>query len=206
MLDVWVYVTVLCLLVLDEIEKALVDRDLQLLVIISVLNNLVDSILEVVDIGFVVPDNFTVSSNSLRNQGLTNTEILNHKAERSIDRVVVVQLLVKRLRPFTKAGNLELFRGNILPEISDLLIKNKLELLKLLSLFLQMKDGLLPLVDDLVLDVNLRLLLCPLDLKLFDVCTLLLQHCVLVLDKAIEGLELLASVSKFVLCELDLTL
>ena len=206
MLDVRVHVAVLCLLVLNEIEQALVDRDLKLLVIISVLNNLVDGILEVVDIGFVVPDDFTVSSNSLSNQSLTNTEILNHEAERSINRVIVVQLLVKRLRPFTKAGNLELFRGNILPEISDLLIKNELELLKLLGLFLQMQDGLLPLVDDLVLDVNLRLLLRPLNLELLDVGTLFLQHCVLVLDKTIEGLELLAGVSKFVLCELDLTL
>jgi len=47
-------VSILGFLVLDEMEQALVYGNLQLLMVVSILDHLVDSILEVVDGGFVL--------------------------------------------------------------------------------------------------------------------------------------------------------
>ena len=105
-----------------------------------------------------------------------------------------------------QAFNLSFFRSDILPEVTNLLVKNEFELLKLLSLLFQMQNILFPLMDDLVLYFNLRPLFGPLDLELLDIRTLLFQHRVLVLDPAVKGLELLTNISKFVLRELDFTL
>lgn len=59
LLDVGVDVAVLLLLILDEIEERLVDGDLELLMVISVLNDLVDRVLKVVDDSIVVADDVT---------------------------------------------------------------------------------------------------------------------------------------------------
>ena len=60
LLDVGVDVSILCLLILDEIEKTLVYSNLQLLVIIRVLDHLVDGIFEVVDVRIIVSNNVSV--------------------------------------------------------------------------------------------------------------------------------------------------
>ena len=49
--------------------------------IIGVLDNLVDGILEVIDLGIIVADVVTVCRNSLGDQRLTNTEVLDHETE-----------------------------------------------------------------------------------------------------------------------------
>ena len=81
MFDIRLHIAILGFLVLNEAEKALVDGNLQLLVIIGVLDNLVDGILEVIDLGIIVADVVTVCRNSLGDQRLTNTEVLDHETE-----------------------------------------------------------------------------------------------------------------------------
>ena len=66
-------VSALGLLVLDEVKEALVDSDLQLLVVVSVLDHLVDCVLEVVDDCIVVADYVPVSLNALLNETLAHT-------------------------------------------------------------------------------------------------------------------------------------
>lgn len=89
--DVGVDVPVLGLLVLDEVEEALVHSDLQLLVVVSVLDYLVDCVLEVVDDGVVVADDVPVSLNALLNETLAHAKVLNHEAETGIDSIEVPQ-------------------------------------------------------------------------------------------------------------------
>lgn len=137
MFDIRLHIAILGFLVLNEAEKALVDGNLQLLVIIGVLDNLVDGILEVIDLCIVIADVVTVCSNSLGNQCLTNSEVLDHETERGVDRVKLGQLLVKFLCLHFQAIHLAFFRSNILPEVTNLLVKNEFELLKLLSLLLK---------------------------------------------------------------------
>ena len=56
-----------------------------------------------------------------------------------------------------------LFRGNVLPEVLDFLIKDEFELLQLLSLLFQLKNLLLSRMDVVVLDGNLVSFLCIFD-------------------------------------------
>ena len=94
MRDVGVDVSILGFLVLDEIEEALVHSDLQLLVVVSVLDYLVDCVLEVVDDGVVVADDVPVSLNALLDEALAHAKVLNHEAETGIDAIEVPQSLV----------------------------------------------------------------------------------------------------------------
>ena len=70
---------------------------------------------------------------------------------------------------------LKLFGRDVLSQIPNLLVKHKLELFEFLCLFLVMQDILLPLVDCVVLDVNLRLLLGPLEVQLLNDFFLLVE-------------------------------
>ena len=94
MRDVGVDVSILGFLVLDEIEEALVHSDLQLLVVVSVLDYLIDCVLEVVDDGVVVADYVSVRLNALLNETLAHAKVLNHEAETRIDSIEVPQSLV----------------------------------------------------------------------------------------------------------------
>ena len=63
LLDVGVYVTVLRFLVFDKTEETLIDCDFKLLVVISVLHDLVDCVLKVVDVRLIVPNDVSVRLN-----------------------------------------------------------------------------------------------------------------------------------------------
>jgi len=58
--NVWIYIAILRFLVLDKTKQALVDCNFKLLMIVSVLHYLVDSIFKFVDIGVVLADFVTV--------------------------------------------------------------------------------------------------------------------------------------------------
>ena len=73
LLNARVDTTILRLLVLDEIEKALVHGNFQLLVIISVLDHLVHRILKVVDVRIIFADQLAVLVNRLLNRTLSQT-------------------------------------------------------------------------------------------------------------------------------------
>lgn len=79
--DARIDIAVLCFLVLNEAKETLVNCDLQLLVIVCVLHDLVDSILEIVDVCVIVADDVPVGCNGLRNQSLPHAKIFDHKAE-----------------------------------------------------------------------------------------------------------------------------
>ena len=69
LLDVRIDITILGFLILDEVKETLVHSNFQLLVIISVLNDLVNSVFEGVDIGVVSSNDVSV----LLNGSLDNT-------------------------------------------------------------------------------------------------------------------------------------
>ena len=62
--------------------------------IIHILNNLVNSILKVVDNGVVVPDDISVRLNGLLDDTLSQSEVLDHVTETSIDIVIFRQSFV----------------------------------------------------------------------------------------------------------------
>lgn len=96
MLDVRVDITVLGLLILDEIEKTLVDSNLQLLVIIRVLHHLVDCILKVINVRFIVPNMVPIHLDGLLDRPLLQPQVFDHEAEACIDSVILLEPLVHR--------------------------------------------------------------------------------------------------------------
>jgi len=98
LINVRVHVTVLSLLILNEAKEALIDCNFELLMIVGVLYDLVDCVFEAVDICIIITNDVPVARNRLCDQGLSHTEIFNHKAETSVDRVVLFQFLIKGLR------------------------------------------------------------------------------------------------------------
>ena len=90
LLNVGVDVTILSLLVLDEVEETLVDGNLQLLMVIGVLNDLIDSVLEVVDDRIVVTDDVTVRLDGFLDETLADTQVFDHESETSIDLIVLL--------------------------------------------------------------------------------------------------------------------
>lgn len=81
LLDVGVDVAILRLLILNELVKGLVYGNLQLRVIVSVLDYLVDGIFEVADNRVVVANNVTVRFNLLLDETLAHTQVLHHETE-----------------------------------------------------------------------------------------------------------------------------
>jgi len=96
LLNVWIDVAVLGLLILNELVKGLVDRDLELGVVVSARDHLVDSVFEVADNGVVVANDVSVGLNLLLDEALAHAQVLHHKAERCVDAVVLFQLFVHR--------------------------------------------------------------------------------------------------------------
>lgn len=143
--------------------------------VICVLDHLVDGIFEVADDRVIVADDVTVGLDLLLDETLAHTQVLDHEAETGVHRVVLLQLLVHRSSAVSQVNDLELLGGNVLPQVSDLLIEHKLELFQLLRLLLEMQDVLFSLVDDVVLDVNLGLFLRPLLVELLLVFLLLVK-------------------------------
>ena len=62
--------------------------------IISVLHDLVDCVFEVVDVRLVVPDDISVRLNGLLDDTLSQSEVLDHVTETSIDIIIFRQSLV----------------------------------------------------------------------------------------------------------------
>ena len=62
--------------------------------IISVLHDLVDCVFEVVDVRLVVPDDISVCLNGLLDYTLSQSEVLDHVTETSIDIIIFRQSLV----------------------------------------------------------------------------------------------------------------
>ena len=83
--NVQVDLAILLLLILDEAKQTCVDGDLQLLVIVSILDDLVNSIFEVVD-GCVMFSNFVpIHIDVFLNYLLTSSQIFNHETQTGID-------------------------------------------------------------------------------------------------------------------------
>ncbi len=78
LLDVGIDVSILGVKAFYEIVQTLINGDLQLLVIVRILHDLVDSVFQAVDIGLVFADNVPVSCNSFGNKSLAHTQVFNH--------------------------------------------------------------------------------------------------------------------------------
>ena len=172
-LDVLVDLTILLLLIFDEIEETLVHGNFELLVVVSVLNDLIDSIFEVVDDRFIVPLDNSILLNEVLDEALAHSQVFHHEAKTSIHRVVLLKLLIHRFCSFSQALDLELLRRNVLSQVPNLLIEHKLELFQLLSLLLQVQYILFPLMNDFIFPVNLCFLIQALAIQLLDIFVLL---------------------------------
>ena len=53
--------------------------------VISVLDNLVHSVLEVIDVRLVIANLVSISRNRLGNQSLSNAEVLDHETKRGVN-------------------------------------------------------------------------------------------------------------------------
>ena len=168
--------------------------------IIRVLHDLVYCILHIVYHVSVVASNIMISRYSFCNERLSHAQVFYHKAEGGIHRVVLGKLLVQRASAIPQVSYLKFFRGDVLPQISDLFVEHKLELFKLLGLLLQVQYLLFSLVDDLILGVNFSLFLLLLKAELLNVLLLLVKLRPLVTDLALESFKLFFNVGELVLC------
>ena len=203
--NVGVDVSILGFLILHEVEQALVDGDLQLLVVIRVLDHLVNGILEVVDDGVVVADDVAVRLDCFLDEALTDAKIFDHEAETGVDLVVLLEALVHGASAGSEVGDFELFRGNVLTQVPDLLIQHKLELFKLLSLLFEVKDVLLSCVDDLILLLDFGLFVRPLQVELLDVFLLLFKLDALVVDPSGQRLDVRLNIGQLVFGDLEVS-
>ena len=122
LLDVRVDVTILCLLILNKTEKTLVYSNLQLLMIICVLDHLVDGIFEVVNGRVIVPNDVSVCLDRLLDNALLLPQFFNHKAECSVDFVILPKFNVQGFSRGPQGANLNLLWSNVFSKISNLLI------------------------------------------------------------------------------------
>ena len=205
-LDVLVDLTVFLLLIFDECKETLVHGNFELLVVVSVLNNLIDRVFEVVDDRVIVPLDNSILLDEVLDEALAHSQVFYHETKTSIHRVVLLKLLVHRACSLSQALDLELFRRNVLSQVSNLLIEHKLELFQFLGLLLQVKYILFPLMNCVVLDVNLCLLLSPFEVQLLNDLLLLVQRDVPIQDLAIKSLDLGLHISQLVLPNLKVSL
>ena len=130
------------------------------------------------------------------------SQIFNHVAEGCIDFVVLLQLFIHRFSAVSQVQNLSLLWGNILSQVSNLLVQNELEFFELLRLFLQGQDIPLSIMNGGVFDVDLRLFLDVLVVQLVDDLNLLFKRGISVIDLALESFDFSLNVSQLVLRDL----
>ena len=162
--------------------------------IVSVLNDLIDSIFEVVDDRVIVPLDNSILLDEVLDETLTHSQVFHHEAKTCIHRVVLLKFLIHRACSFSQALDLELLRRNVLSQVSNLLIEHKLELFQLLGLLLQVQYILFPLMNDLIFPVNLCFLIQALAIQLLDIIVLLVQLRASVHNQAIQLLDVLLHV------------
>ena len=193
-LDVLVDLTIFLLLIFDECKETLVHSNFELLVIVSVLNNLIDRVFEVVDDRVIVPLDNSILLDEILDEALAHSQVFYHETKTSIHRVVLLKLLVHRACSLSQALDLELFRRNVLSQVSNLLIEHKLELFQLLGLLLQVQYILFPLMNDLIFPVDLRFFIQALAIQLLDIVILFVQLRTSVHNQAIQLLDVLLHV------------
>jgi len=144
----------LALLVLDEVVELFVDRFLELLVVISVLDYPVDSILLLVDLVGVLADNGAVFGDLVSHQLLINAQVINLESSLGVGHVVLHELLIKLISSALKLSNFQFFRGDVSVQILNFEVEHELKLLQFLSLLFEAVDLLLSVADELVLLTN----------------------------------------------------
>jgi len=154
-LDVLVDDGALDFLVLDEIVKLLVDRLLQLLVVVSVLHDPVDCVLLLVNLIVVFSDDGSEFGNLLGHRLLLDAEVVNLEARLSIRLVEVFEIVVEGVRLRAELEDLLLLGCDGAVEVLDLVVEDELELLELLGLLFQAVDFLLASADKLITLANL---------------------------------------------------
>ena len=128
-LDVLVDVLVSSLLVLDERVQALVHGHLKISVVVNVLYDIMNGVFEAFNDALVVSDNVTVRADSVHDQSLAHSQVLDDEAQAGIDLVILLEPLVHGLGALSQILNLELLRGDIPAQVLDFLVEHKLELL-----------------------------------------------------------------------------
>ena len=73
------------MLVFNELEETLVYGNFELLVVISILNDLVDCIFKVVDDRVIVPLNDSVLLDKVLDETLAHSQVFHHEAKTGID-------------------------------------------------------------------------------------------------------------------------
>jgi hypothetical protein len=145
-------------LILDVRIEILVHGPLELIEVIDVLNNPVDSILESFNKDVVMSDLGLVLLDELTHVLLSGSEIINNVTQIGINFVVVFQVSIHVIRLFLEFGNLKTSWSNISLELFDLVVQDEFELLKLLGLLFQRINFLFEFTNSLILVQNLNTL------------------------------------------------
>jgi len=126
--DIWINLNVLHWLVSDVRIEILVDNLLELIKVINVLNNPIDSILKLTYGNLVRPDLCSVLSDHVLHVLLSGLEIINDVTQVSVNSIIMLQVLVHVICLFLEPSDLLSSWCNVSLQLLDFVIKHELEL------------------------------------------------------------------------------
>lgn len=172
----------------------------------DLLHNVVDRVLERLDVNFVLADLVAGRFNQSDHLVLPQTQVVHREPKGGVGNVESAQLIVHVIGCLFQLGNLLLPGLNVPLEFLDLVVEDKLELLKFLGLLLQQVDHFLPVFDLRLLLSNLILLRFDLGFQLVNAFLLLRQLQLFVLDLSAQLVDVGLDLCDFVLGDLELCL
>lgn len=198
------------LLVLEFLGDVLLvevdDGRLQLLLVESVLQGLVNVVLEHLLVVLLLVQSLLERLQLLGKTLLTHAQILNNKSQMQVDATEVLHLLLELIRLLLQQLDASLTRTNFTLQLLDLVVEHELELLELLSLLAKLVDLLVLVLNGAVTLTQLNLLRLDLLLQVVRVSDQLVQVVLLRVDIVLLADAVLLALSVLVVTQRQLSL
>jgi hypothetical protein len=162
------------------------------------LNYLVNHVFEALNVNIVSSNCSSAVLDELLHLFLSIAELLNGETKLTVNSVEGAKFVVHLVGLERQVLDICLSWRNVLLQLLNLVVKHKLELLQLLSLLFEAVDNLLPVANLLVLFVDFLLLVFIRFLDRSNLLLLLLELGVLVLNGAVQVVDLLLNLNQLV--------
>lgn len=147
LLDVTVLDHNLLFFFIHKVLELFDHANLQFFVVIDALGDPVNGILEQFHVALIFTNRLVGSTDGRLHSLLLKAKGLDQEAEVGVKRIERSELLIFQVRLIPQLLSLELLWRDLFLEFLDAIIENEFELLKLLSLFLQLEDLVLTITD-----------------------------------------------------------
>ena len=192
LLDLVVLLLILdSLLLINESHELFVHTVFQLVVVIDVLGNPIDSILVESNVAVVISNLSSGQLDAVLKVILLVPKFLNDETKLGIQVVVLTELLILGIGLHLELFCFDLTRCDVLSQISDLEVQHELELRELVSLSLQLLDVVLTFSNLNIFISDIILQLLDLFAEDLDVLLLLLEVLILLTDLTLKTFNLI---------------